>query len=91
MCHETEPFCAAYRLERTIVASACLHRLPGGRTVVLSPCGVLGKARDAWPQTLVAVAGPSDACAVVWKTLRDVLPDYWMTAFPDEINPGWIG
>ena len=26
---------------------------------------------------------------VVWKTLRDVLPDYWMTAFPDEIDAGW--
>jgi len=25
----------------------------------------------------------------VWKTLREVLPDYWMTAFPDEIDAGW--
>jgi cytidine deaminase len=25
----------------------------------------------------------------VWKTLKDVLPDYWMTAFPDEIDPAW--
>jgi cytidine deaminase len=30
-----------------------------------------------------------DATAVVWKALRDVLPDYWMTAFPDEIDPSW--
>jgi cytidine deaminase len=27
--------------------------------------------------------------ASVWKTLRDVLPDYWKTAFPDEIDAGW--
>jgi cytidine deaminase len=40
LCHETEPYSAAFRLGRSIVASVCLHRQPGGRTVVLSPCGV---------------------------------------------------
>jgi cytidine deaminase len=25
----------------------------------------------------------------VWKPLKEVLPDYWMMAFPDEIEAGW--
>ena len=37
----------------------------------------------------------ADACRrgptqVVWKPLKAVLPDYWMTAFPAEIEPGWF-
>ncbi len=55
VCHETEPYCAAFRLGKHIVASVSLHREPGG----------------------------------VWKPLKEVLPDYWMMAFPDEIEAGW--
>jgi cytidine deaminase len=90
VCHEIEPFCAAHRLGRRIVASVCLHRRAGGRIVVLSPCGVCRERLAVYgPGVLVAVAGPPDASSVVWRPLADVLPNYWMTAFPDEINPGW--
>jgi cytidine deaminase len=41
------------------------------------------------PDVLVAVAALDDAASVVWKPLKNVLPDYWMTAFPDEIDAGW--
>jgi cytidine deaminase len=90
VCHEIEPYCGAYRLNQRVVASVCLHRQPGGRTVVLSPCGVCRERLAVYgPGVLVAVADRSDPTIVVWKTLRDVLPDYWMTAFPDEIDAGW--
>ena len=90
VCHEIEPYCGAYRLNQRVVASVCLHRQPGGRTVVLSPCGVCRERLAVYgPDVLVAVADRSDPTVVVWKTLRDVLPDYWMTAFPDEIDAGW--
>ena len=90
VCHETEPHCAAYRRGRHIVASMCLHREPGCRTVVLSPCGVCRERLAAHgPNLLVAVADAQDPTLVVWKPLRDVLPNYWMKAFPDEIDPGW--
>ena len=56
VCHEIEPFCAAYRLGRQIAASVCLHRQPGGRTVVLSPCGVSARG---WPSTAQASWSPS--------------------------------
>jgi len=26
----------------------------------------------------------------VWKTLKNVLPNYWMTAFPDEVDKSWL-
>jgi cytidine deaminase len=90
LCHEVEPYCAAYRLEQPIVASVCLHRQPGGRIVVLSPCGVCRERLAVHgPQVLVAVAAPDDATRPVWKPLREVLPDYWLTAFPDEVDPAW--
>lgn len=89
VCH-IEPYCAAFRLGRSILASVCLHREPGGRTVVLSPCGVCRERLAAHgPGVLVAVADVGDPTLVVWKALKDVLPDYWMTVFPDEIDPAW--
>ncbi|HEX6871610.1 MAG TPA: cytidine deaminase, partial [Micromonosporaceae bacterium] len=73
-----------------IVASVCLHRQPGGRTVVLSPCGVCRERLAVYgSNVLVAVADRSDPTVAVWKPLRDVLPDYWMTVFPDEVDAGW--
>jgi cytidine deaminase len=90
LCHETEPYCAAFRLGRRVLASVCLHREPGGRTVVLSPCGVCReRLATHGPDVLVAVAADDDPTLVVWKKLRAVLPDYWMTAFPEELDAGW--
>ena len=39
LCHEAESYCAAFRLDRKILASVCLHRFEDGRHIVLSPCG----------------------------------------------------
>ena len=90
VCHETGPYCAAFRLGRRILASACLHREPGGRTVVLSPCGVCRERLAVHgPDLFVAVADVDDPTLVVWKPLKAVLPDYWMTAFPDELDADW--
>ena len=90
VCRETEPIRAAFRLGRRIVASVCLDREPGGRTVVLSPCGVCRERLAVHgPNVLVAVADVEDPTLVVWRPLKDVLPDSWMTAFPDEIDAGW--
>ena len=91
VCHEIEPYCAAFRLGQRIVASVCLHRQAAGRTVVLSPCGVCRERLAAHgPDVAVAVADRQDSTVAVWKTLKTVLPDYWVAAFPDEIEPGWL-
>ncbi|WP_446666211.1 cytidine deaminase [Flexivirga sp. B27] len=90
VCHEIEPYAGAFRLGQPVVASICLHRQPGGRTIVLSPCGVCRERLAVHgPHVQVAVADPADPTVIVWKQLADVLPDYWMTAFPDEVDPGW--
>ena len=90
VCHEVEPFCAAFRLGRQILASVCLHRHADGHLVVLSPCGVCRERLAVHgPEVLVAVADRADAGIPVWKPLKAVLPDYWLAAFPDEVEPGW--
>ncbi|MGY1433639.1 cytidine deaminase [Streptomyces reniochalinae] len=90
VCHEIEPYCGAHRLDQHIVASVCLHRESGGRTVVLSPCGVCRERLAVHgPDVLVAVADREDSTTIVWKPLKHVLPDYWMTVFPDEMASGW--
>ena len=91
VCHEIEPYCGAHRLNQPVIASICLHRKPGRQLVVLSPCGVCRERLAVHgPGVLVAVADPRDVTVIVWKELRVVLPDYWMSAFPDEIEPGWL-
>ena len=58
--------------------------------MVLSPCGVCRERLAVHgPDVLVAVADVEDPTLVVWKPLKAVLPDYWMTAFPDELHTDW--
>jgi len=84
LCHEVEPYAAAYRLGRRIVASVCLHRLENGEHYVLSPCGVCReRLANHGPDVLLAVPGaqPTD---VAWAPLREALPHYWMSVFPED-------
>ena len=75
-CHETEPYCAAFSAGRRVVASVCLHREPGGRTLVLSPCGVCReRLASHGAGVLVAVADVHDPTRANWKSLKDVLLD----------------
>ena len=95
VCHETEPYCAAFRLGRRIRASVCLARTDDGRFVVLSPCGVCRERLAVHgPDTLVAVPGTDTASTgtedPAWVSLRSALPHYWLLAFPDEV-PAWAG
>ena len=90
VCHEIEPYAGAFRLNQAVVASVCLHRDDHGQFLVLSPCGVCRERLAVHgPDVLVGVAAPEDPTQVVWKALRDVLPDYWMTVFPGEATGGW--
>src|SRR4051794_40172990 len=89
VCHETEPYCGAFRLNQRILASVCLHCVPDGQFLVLSPCGVCRERLATYgADVLIAVAGPDDPTAVQWVRLREALPHYWMTAFPEDLT-GW--
>ncbi|WP_293955365.1 cytidine deaminase [uncultured Corynebacterium sp.] len=80
LCHETEPFCAAYRMGQRLVASICLARHPDGRYLVLNPCGVCRERLAIHgPGVMVAVAHPDDPTTPTWKRLKDVHLDYWVT------------
>lgn len=90
LCHEAEPYCAAFRLDRRILASVCLHRFEDGRHVVLSPCGVCReRLAGHGPDVLVAVPASSDGTEIQWVTLREALPHYWLTVIPEEV-PDWV-
>lgn len=92
LCHETEPFCAAYRLGQRIVASICLSRHTDGRYLVLSPCGVCRERLAIHgPDVLVATASPRDPTQPIWKKLKDVHLDYWVTPLMEpEEAAGWL-
>ncbi|WP_375504768.1 cytidine deaminase [uncultured Jatrophihabitans sp.] len=88
VCHEVEPYCGAYRLNQAIVASVCLHRRPGGQVVVLAPCGACRERLAVYgPAVQVAVADAVDPSVIVWKTLKAILPDYWMVASRTRSTP----
>ena len=79
VCHEIEPYAAAFRLDQEIVASVCLHREEAGRFLVLSPCGVCRERLAVHgPDVLVGVAGRGDPTQVTWKPV-----------FPGEISSRW--
>jgi cytidine deaminase len=90
VCHETEPYLAAFRLGREIVASVCLHREQGS-ILVLSPCGVCReRLATHGPEVLVAVPAPGDPGQVSWRPLSALLPSYWPTVFDDVPSDGWV-
>jgi cytidine deaminase len=89
VCHETEPYLAAFRRGRKIVASVCLHR-EGGSVLVLSPCGVCRERLAVHgPELLAAVPAAEDPEQVVWKPLSSLLPSYWITVF-DDAPDDWV-
>lgn len=89
VCHETEPFCAAFRLDQRITASVCLHRTAEDKFLVLSPCGVCReRLATHGPNVKVAVPEDNDATEIRWIPLRTALPHYWVSVFPEEV-PEW--
>lgn len=89
VCHEIEPYAAAFRLNRRIRASLCLHRMPDGTFVVLSPCGVCRERLAVHgPDVKLGVPRDGEPSEIQWVSLREALPHYWLSVFPEEI-PDW--
>lgn len=81
VCHETEPYCAAFRLNEKVLASICLHRDEDGKYIVLSPCGVCQeRLATHGPDVLAAVPGPDFA---QWVPLKELMPHYWASSLED--------
>ncbi len=55
LCHEVEPYCAAFRLDRKIVASVCLTGL---RTGAISSSARAGSAASGSPTTALTFSWP---------------------------------
>ena len=90
LCHETEPYCAAYRLGESIVATVCLYRDLDETVRVLAPCGVCQERLATHGPEVLAAVPKGEGMTVGWVALRDLMPHYWLTAFEDV--PGdWAG
>ncbi|WP_298180798.1 cytidine deaminase [Saccharomonospora sp.] len=86
LCHEVGALCEAYRLGRTVVASACVVR-PGREADawVLTPCGVCQeRLRVHGPEVLVAVPEPDDPAR--WRMVRlgELQPHWWRAVFDES-------
>lgn len=82
VCHETEPYLAAFRLNQPILASLCLHRTGDDRFLVLSPCGICRERLMMYgAEPLVGVPQPEDSTQVRWVPLGNLLPYYWQSVF----------
>lgn len=80
VCHETEPYLAAFRLNQPILASVCLHRTEDDCFVVLSPCGICRERLMMYgPEPLLGVPAPEDSTQVRWVHLGNMLPHYWQS------------
>lgn len=56
---------------------------------MLSPCGLFRERLSVYgPRVLAAVPSVDDPTEIVWKQLHELLPDAWMTAFPQDL-PAW--
>ena len=78
---------SAGQTHRRVGVSASRARRQDGRPQPLR--GLSGIFAAHGPNVLVAVADAGDSTVVVWKRLKELLPNYWMTAFPDKIDPAW--
>ena len=82
VCHETEPYLAAVRLNQPILASLCLHHTEDNRFLVLSPCGICKERLIMHgPDPLVGVPEPDDATQVKWVRVGEIMPYYWPSVF----------
>jgi len=82
VCHETEPYLAAFRLGQPIVASVCLHKNIEGQFLVLSPCGICQERLVMHGTgTLVGVPNTEDFTRVQWVPLESIMPRHWLSVF----------
>lgn len=89
ICHETGSYCEAYKRNKRIAASVCLHHEGGGQFIVLSPCGVcLEQLAVHGAEVNVGVPSQGSSSEVSWVTLKQAHPFYWRKVFPGE-TPGW--
>jgi cytidine deaminase len=84
LCAETGALCQAYTLDRRVTASVCVSK-EGSDIRVLAPCGICQERLALWgPDVQVAVADDTAACGWTTRTLVEINPFYWGTAFTDD-------
>lgn len=82
LCAETGALCQAFTMNLRVTASVCVSRQPDrDATTILAPCGMCQERLAVWgPDVQVGIPGTGAAAWAV-RTLRQVNPYYWATAF----------
>ena len=82
LCHEVGAICEAYKLNKTVTASACVSRDEDGAYLILTPCGICQERLYIWGGDLeVAVPAAGDPTQWEMKLLKEVQPYYWAKLF----------
>ena len=83
LCAETGPIMTAYSEGRAITASICVSReVDSADVLVLAPCGACQERLALWgPDVEVGVHDRDAASGWSSRTLRELNPYYWASAF----------
>ena len=89
LCAEAGAILEAHKLNKTIIAIACVSRLAGNAPVViLTPCGICQERLFHWGgENQVAAPRPDDPTRWVARKLKEIQPYYWADVFRDQKNP----
>jgi cytidine deaminase len=83
LCAETGPICEAYSLGQNVIASICVfYESASERLTVLTPCGACQERLAVWgPTVQVGVTDNANSSGWSSRSLIEVNPHYWATAF----------
>jgi cytidine deaminase len=78
LCAETGSICEAHKLNKKVTHSICVFKKANDKKYeILSPCGVCQERLRFWGKNVkVAVSNPKNA--VIFKTLDELSPNYWL-------------
>lgn len=89
LCAETGAILEAHKLNKQIVAVACVSRLSGkAPIIILTPCGICQERLFHWSPTVeIAIPDHNDPTKWIFKTLGEVQPYYWANVFKLNRKP----
>ena len=84
LCMETGTMCEAQKLNLHITHSLCISRQSENESpVILTACGICQERLNYWGKDVkVAVTNPNNE--IIFKTLEELNPFYWINAFKTE-------
>lgn len=91
LCMETGAMCEAQKYNYKITHSLCVSRDSNEEEAkILTACGICQERLRYWGDG-VKVAVSNKENKILFKTLRELSPDYWGDVFPDDEKESYSG